>query len=105
MDIANPILNLEKQRKCKHKFLYIPGNMDMVDQSQSPLHNSSANGNENTRFPLVCSMETLFASFLLLAQFASTKVILEEHRTTRRDLEPSCHSKGIDLVDVFPYAC
>lgn len=57
MDIANPILNLEKQRKCKHKILYIPGNMDKVDCSQFPFHNSSTNSNKNTRFRLVCSME------------------------------------------------
>jgi hypothetical protein len=67
MDIANPILNLQKQRKCKHKTLYIPRNMDMVDLSKSPLHNSSTNGNENTIFPLVCSMEN--GHNLLKAQF------------------------------------
>jgi hypothetical protein len=52
MDIANPLLNLEKQRKYKNKFFYIHGNMDMVDQSRSPLHNCSIDGKENTKFPI-----------------------------------------------------
>jgi hypothetical protein len=56
MDIANPILNLEKQRKS-HNFFYIPRNMDMVDWSKSPLHNCSVDDNENYEFPLVCLME------------------------------------------------
>jgi hypothetical protein len=57
MDIANPILNLEKQRKERHKFFYIPRNMDMVDWTRSPLHKCLVDGNENYGFPLVCLME------------------------------------------------
>jgi len=57
MDIANPALNLEKQRKFKHKILYLLGNMDMVDWSQSPLNNNLTNDNENIGFLLVFLME------------------------------------------------
>jgi hypothetical protein len=52
MNIANPILNLEKQRKERHNFVYIHRNMDMVDWSKSPLYKRSVDGNENYKFPL-----------------------------------------------------
>jgi len=57
MGIASPIINLEKQIKYKHNFFYIPGNIDMIDQSKSSLHNCLADENENSRFPFVCLME------------------------------------------------
>ena len=57
MDIANPILNLEKQRKGRRNFFYIPRNMDMVDWSKSPLHKFLVDGNKNYRFLLVYLME------------------------------------------------
>jgi hypothetical protein len=46
-DIANPILNLEKQRKERHTFFYIPRNIDMVDWTRSPLHKCLVDGNEH----------------------------------------------------------
>jgi hypothetical protein len=52
MDIANPILYLEKTRKYNDNFFYIPRNMGMVDHSKSPLHNCSIDGNEKVDFPL-----------------------------------------------------
>jgi hypothetical protein len=57
MDIASPILNLEKQRKIRHNFFYIPRIVDMVDWNKSPLHKCLVDCNENYRFPLVCLME------------------------------------------------
>jgi hypothetical protein len=48
MDILNPILNLEKQTKCKLKYLYMPRNMEIVNDNQSPLHNGPPNGDEKT---------------------------------------------------------
>ena len=57
MDIANPILNLEKQRKERHKFCHIPRNMDIVDWTRSPLHKCLVDGNENYESPFVCLME------------------------------------------------
>jgi hypothetical protein len=38
-------------------FFYIPGPMDMVDWSRSPLHKFLVDGNENYRFLLVYLME------------------------------------------------
>ena len=57
MDTANPLLNLEKQRKERHKCFYIPRNMDMVDWTRSPLHKCSLDCNEKYGFPLDCLME------------------------------------------------
>jgi hypothetical protein len=62
------------------------GNMEMVDWNQSPLHNSSDNGDENTRFPLLCSMKD---TEKLLCSQSPASVFQNEVKTLKSDLKGS----------------
>jgi hypothetical protein len=57
MYIANPILNLEKERKKRKIFFYIPRNTNIVYWSKSPFHKCLVDDSEKYIFLLVFLME------------------------------------------------